>query len=89
MSQVCFRIMCAACRRPVDRVEWWDSMTDRVRVIQVSCHGETDRMEMTDDFLFALTAAGKPPILEGEAFVAKPLLSQAAPCVPEHPGGVL
>lgn len=40
------RIMCAACRKPVDEVIWWDEPDTRLRIIAVKCHGEVDRMSL-------------------------------------------
>jgi hypothetical protein len=40
------KIMCAVCSRPVDRIEWFDDLIKRDRIIRVFCHGETDEMRL-------------------------------------------
>lgn len=40
------RIKCAICQKPVDSVKAWKDHQYDVLVIVVTCHGDTDRMEI-------------------------------------------
>lgn len=45
------RIICAKCRKPVDRFEWMRSFGDRSIKIYAYCHGEVDSMEIPESEL--------------------------------------
>lgn len=40
------RIRCARCNKPVDHVYWRDDLDSKARLIEVSCHGENDKMTL-------------------------------------------
>lgn len=40
------RIRCARCNKPVDHVYWCDDFNSKARLIEVTCHGETDTMTL-------------------------------------------
>ena len=48
------RITCAKCRKPVDRIEWYDDIS--TRVIHAYCHGDVDTMTLDTRDLKTLEA---------------------------------
>ena len=45
------QIVCAKCDKPVEKLEWWDDLETDARVLRVYCHGETDEMRLSMEFL--------------------------------------
>lgn len=53
-------VYCARCDKPVDRTEVYHDEWNRVLIIRVSCHGDTDTGIVTDRELFLLGRDGIP-----------------------------
>lgn len=45
---------CAKCKKPVDKVEWYDDLFRRAYSIRVFCHGETECF-VVDEWFFVLS----------------------------------
>lgn len=45
------RIRCAVCNKPVDTIEEWSDYKNSVWVIEVTCHGQKERMVLPEYFL--------------------------------------
>jgi hypothetical protein len=64
------RIRCARCNKPVDHVYWCDDFDSKARLIEVTCHGETDMMTLDMKTLTPSTL-GEMAHQEGVAFATE------------------
>lgn len=64
-------IICDICKKPVERLEWWDDKINDVRVIRVHCHGDRDEMRLRFSDMIAWGSGGLPD--HGVAFSTKRL----------------
>jgi hypothetical protein len=63
-------IRCAVCDRYVERIEWFDDLVKRDRIIRVFCHGESDEMRL-DVYRLSLDELRTIGDSEGVAFTTK------------------
>ena len=69
------RIRCAVCNKPVDVIEEWTDVCNSTQIIEVTCHGQKDRMVIPEYLLFELTRDQLQSLQtqEGVAF-SKPMI---------------
>jgi hypothetical protein len=68
---------CAVCGRPVEEIACYDDALTLSRFVEVHCHGETERVELTVDDLRKISR-GELSVRPGAAF-ARPRLDEVAP----------
>ena len=68
-------ITCSVCQRQVDRLEWYDDLSDLSgdRVIIAHCHGQKQEMRLTQDDLYRMHRNNTVPT-EGVAFITTMLM---------------
>lgn len=69
------RIRCAVCNKPVDVIEEWTDYKNGSQVIEVTCHGQKDRMVIPDYLIFELTSSQLRALKEQEGVAfGKPMI---------------
>lgn len=82
MTPTTFRAMpititCAVCNKPVDSLSWFYGINTHARRITAYCHGDTDTMLLTDEFV--MEAGGRVQLTHGVAFQTKEITNDARP----------
>jgi hypothetical protein len=64
---------CAICKKPVDEFEVYDEPAsfEQGRVFTARCHGQVERVRVTDQDMRAMMMSGQSRFYMGEAFVPK------------------